>query len=558
MREWTLSECLSPHPKRKRNKTAMNKNRLTYLLNLILPAVVFSAIAGALTAIIIFIFKMSSSYVISLSEKIYAFGQADMRFLSLILIGAALAGFIVSIILKYSPDSRGGGIPTAIAALRGYVPFNKKRGLITVFFSSMFTYLCGIPLGTEGPSVQMGALTGHIVSKTLGKKHPAWERYIMTGSACAGFGVATGSPLTGIFFAFEEAHRRFSPMIFMVAAMTVAFSTAVNELLCSAFSVSSKLFHFGLVETLPIRSIWLAALVGLVSGVLALVFTKLYGFVKELDKKAEKIPSALKIPIVFLLCAFVGFLSYDIIGTGHSIIEELAEGKGILNFLLICFCARAILMITSNVLGITGGLFIPNLAFGAIIGALCARLMIWCGVLGTEHIAIVVVIGMVSFLGATSRIPISAIVFGVEALAGAKAVLAITVGVTIAFVVSEAMGIESFTDTVIHGKVEKYSHGREIVTIDAYVTVTEGAFVIGKEIRDILWPPSCVIVSVNNAISASRIGSGMAVGDVLHIHCQSTHPSVTARDIEALVGKQNFDITKGSHSDNLTKQVPDA
>ncbi|MBR6603270.1 MAG: hypothetical protein IKK94_04570 [Clostridia bacterium] len=63
---------------------------------------------------------------------------------------------------------------------------------------------------------------------------------------------------------------------------------------------------------------------------------------------------------------------------------------------------------------------------------------------------------------------------------------------------------------------------------------------------------------MNNAISASRIGSGMAVGDVLHIHCQSTHPSVTARDIEALVGKQNFDITKGSHSDNLTKQVPDA
>ena len=42
----------------------MNKSRLTYLLNLILPAVVFSAIAGAFTAVIIFAFKMASSYVI--------------------------------------------------------------------------------------------------------------------------------------------------------------------------------------------------------------------------------------------------------------------------------------------------------------------------------------------------------------------------------------------------------------------------------------------------------------------------------------------------------------
>ena len=32
----------------------MNKNRITYLLNLFLPAVVFSAIAGTLTAVIIF------------------------------------------------------------------------------------------------------------------------------------------------------------------------------------------------------------------------------------------------------------------------------------------------------------------------------------------------------------------------------------------------------------------------------------------------------------------------------------------------------------------------
>ena len=536
----------------------MNKNRLTYLLNLILPAVVFSAIAGTLTSITIFAFKTASSYVISLSGKIYDAGRADPRFLPLILGGAIAVGFIVSLVLKYSPDSRGGGIPTAIAALRGYVPFNKKRSLFTVFLSSMFTYLCGIPLGTEGPSVQMGALTGHITSKILGKNHPAWERYIMTGSACAGFGVATGSPLTGIFFAFEEAHRRFSPMIFMVAAMTVSFSTAVNELLCAAFSVSPRLFHFDFIEPLPIKSIWIAAFVGLVSAAFALLVTKAYDFIKKLDGRMTKIPSALKITIVFLLCAVIGIVWQDIIGTGHSIIDELVTFGGTWRFLLLCFCIRAIIMIISNILGITGGLFIPNLAFGAMIGAMCARLMIWLGVLTEDLFPIIVIIGMVSFLGATSRIPITAIIFGIEALAGVDAVLPITVGVTIAFVVTEAIGVTSFTDTVIEGKVEHYNSGRENVTIDAYLTVTDNSFVIGKEIRDILWPPACVIISVNNAVSATRIGSGLAAGDILHVHCQSTHPSVTAADLESLVGKQNFDITRGCHSEKTTELIPDA
>ena len=536
----------------------MNKSRLTYLLNLILPAVVFSAIAGALTAVIIFAFKMASSYVISVSERIYDAGRAELWILPLILLGAAAMGLIVSLILKYSPDSRGGGIPTAITALRGYVPFDKKRSLFTVFISALFTYLCGIPLGTEGPSVQMGAMTGHITSKTLGKKHPAWERYIMTGSACAGFGVATGSPLTGIFFAFEEAHRRFSPMIFMVAAMTVSFATAVNELLCSAFSVSPSLFHFGFVESLPVNDIWIAIFVGLASGALAILVTKLYELVKKLDEKLKKIPSSLKITLVFVLCSVIGILSSDLVGTGHDLVDELVFGGGTWKFLIICFCIRAVFMITSNILGITGGLFIPNLAFGAIIGALCARLMVRLGALDASCFAIIVIIGMVSFLGATSRIPITAIVFGIEALAGVQAVLPITVGVTIAFVLVEAVGVESFTDAVIESKVEKYNSNRKNVTIDTYLTVKEGAFVIGKEIRDILWPPACVIVSVNNAISAARIGSGMAAGDVLHIHCQSTHAAVVAQNLEALVGKQDFDIAESVNCDNDTDQVPNS
>ena len=537
----------------------MNKNRLTYLTNILFPCVVFSALAGTLTAALIFLFKIASSELISLSERIYDAVRADLRLLPLLLVGAALVGLAAAFLLIKAPDSRGGGIPTAIAALRGYVPFEKMISIVTVFISSMLTYLAGVPLGTEGPSVQIGTLTGWITSKTFGKKHPAWDRYIMTGGACAGFSAATGAPLTGIFFAFEEAHRRFSPMIFMIASMTVAVCTAVSEILCSFFNVSSSLFHFEVSAVLPIKYLWLPIAVGFVCGICALIFTKAYRFMRiNILPHLSKIPFVLRIMIVFILTAVIGVCSKSFVGTGHSLIDELIEGQGAWYLLIIYLCVRAVMMIVSNTQGVTGGLFVPNLAFGAIIGAICGKIAVSSGILPREYYIMVVIIGMVSFLGASSRTPITALTFAVEALSGMSNILPITVGVTFAFVVIESMGIPSFTDTVIEGKTEEYNHGRKVQTIDAYLTVGEDAFVIGKEIRDILWPPACVIVSVNNAISRARIGSGMAEGDVLHVHCQTSHPEITANSLEALVGKQTFDIIAHTESRPKSNQVPDA
>ncbi|MBQ8005408.1 MAG: chloride channel protein, partial [Clostridia bacterium] len=260
----------------------MNKNRLTYIANIFFPCVLFSAVAGTLTAAAIFLFKLISSAIIELSGKIYSAVRLDLSLLPLLIIGAVVIGLMAGALQKKSPGCRGGGIPTAISALRGYVPLKKTRSIISVFLSSMLTYIAGIPLGTEGPSVQIGTLIGLGTSKVFGKKHPAWDRYIMTGGACAGFSVATGAPLSGLFFAFEEAHRRFSPMIFMMAAMTVAASSAVSELISRFFKIPTTLFSFEIKEILPIKYIWLSLIIGFICGVCALFFTKAYSSLRKI------------------------------------------------------------------------------------------------------------------------------------------------------------------------------------------------------------------------------------------------------------------------------------
>ena len=248
----------------------MKKKSFRYIKDTLIPLLLFSSVAGIFTGIIIFLFKIASTAVIGWSGDIFGFVRANPGFIPLLIIGAGAVGAIAALILRVAPDCRGGGIPSAIAALRGVVPIHRAYSLPLIFFTSTLTYLCGVPLGTEGPSVQMGTLVGWITSKLLGKKNRAWHRYTMTGGACAGFAAATGAPLTGIFFAFEEAHRRFTAMIFMVASLTTLFSSITMELLCLASGISPKLFGFSIDVVMPVRYMWSALVVGMVCGIVAI------------------------------------------------------------------------------------------------------------------------------------------------------------------------------------------------------------------------------------------------------------------------------------------------
>lgn len=536
----------------------MKKNRATYIKESLIPCLGLSMIAGILTGALIFLFKLACTAVIRLSTQIYDAVRANPIYLPLLILGAAVIGLLAALILKYEPSSRGGGIPTAIAILRGVISFHWLKNLLALFSSAMLTYLCAVPLGTEGPSVQMGTALGKGTVRIFAKKNLAWERYIMTGGACAGFASATGAPLSGIFFAFEEAHRRFSPMIFLSAATAVFSGYAVSEHLCSLVGMQSKLFHLNLIPTLPIRYIWIAIVIGIISGVIGIVLTKAYQYFKKLNEKAFlKKALWIKIPIIFVATALIGFASSNLIGTGHSLIENLFEGNGIWYLLLLYLAVRALLLILSTTSGVTGGLFIPSLAFGALIGALIANVLIALELMPREYYILAVTIGMTSFLSAFSRTPITAIAFAIEALGGFSNMLPMIAGVTFAYLTIEVAAVTAFSEAVVESKEEKENKGKTATIIDEHVTVHNGAFAVDKEIRDILWPPTCTVLSVERNPIYSAIGdSTIHPGDVLHLHYR-TYDTVKSRTlIESIVGTQTADSDAKTHVADKNHQVP--
>ena len=519
------------------------EERYSVVRRKLIPYVLMPAFVGVMSGILIFLFKIAASHVLNLSGRIYAFIRENPQYIPLLLLGALIIGSLSSLILKFAKECRGGGIPTAVASIRGYIPLKWVQGVFVLFFSALLTFLVGVPLGNEGPSVQMGTALGKGSSKLLGKKRKAWERYEMTSGACAGFAVATGAPISGILFALEETHRRFSLAIFTVASIAVITGSITQELLSSIFGVKTTLFDFTIDEVLPAKYLWIPLVIGIICAVISLFITDMYRGAGKVDKtNTTKLPFTVKVIIIFIVSALFGLISSDFIGTGHDLIESILHGDGVWYILIAAFVIRAALMIFANGQGVSGGIFVPNLTFGAIIAALISKALISAGVLEEQYFPILVVVGMASFLSAASRTPITALVFAAEALCLAHNVLPVAIGVAFAYMLAEFSAKHSFADAVIESKFENSHHGMTPIIIDTHMTVMPSSIAIGQKTSEILWPPTCVVLSMEKHDTHLLYeGTTIRVGDVLHLHYQTYDPKRTYRRLTDILGEQPED-----------------
>ena len=180
---------------------------------------------------------------------------------------------------KFIPELRTNSISNAEGAMRGMLKYKWPRTIFGTIASSFLSYFGGLTFGAEGPSVQLGAAIGQAsngLGHFLDRSSPAWKRYNITGGAAAGFAVAFGAPLSGIIYTLEEAHKRISPMLLMTALSSVIFASVVSGLLDSA--VGNAQFFFSGVESvfLPFENYWVLLIMGVISGLIAALFNKLF------------------------------------------------------------------------------------------------------------------------------------------------------------------------------------------------------------------------------------------------------------------------------------------
>lgn len=522
------------------------KNRLK---NLILPAVVFGSLSGVFTAVLVTLYKFCAGKIIHFSEHAYGYVRTHLWLLPVGLVAVLGVAFLYKWVLTKYPNVKGGGIPTSIALLRGIISFRWAVNLVWVFIMSLVSFLVGVPLGNEGPSVQMGAAAGKGVIDLFAKKQKAYSRYAMTGGACAGFSIATGAPISGMMFAVEEAHHRISPMIIMVSAISVLFANITASLLAPLLGVSTSLFVFDApLRVLGVKDMWIPLVVGIVIGLFAVAFLKIYKVINKFVTGAfSAVPFLWRIVIILACTLVLGVVSFDFISTGHELALSLFDMNRGLVLLLVILAVRSLLTLFANTNGITGGIFLPIISLGAVVSAVVGTVCVkYCG-LDSEYYTVILVLGISACISGMMKMPLTAVFFSVEALGCYENIIPVILVVAASYSMTEIFGVKSVNDSVIDARVKAIYADKQPVLTDTHVVVKDGSFAVGKQVRDILWPNNLFVLSIHreeqkNSMVDEHGEKHIHPGDTLHVRYSTPDPDGAREELYAIVGEQGLMI----------------
>lgn len=264
-------------------------------------------LTGAAAGLIVLLYRIALTYAGRWLNDIVQFIEGSALktagwFLVLFLL-ALLTGKLV----KWEPMISGSGIPQVEGEILGKLSQNWKKVLPAKFAGGFLCLLGGLSLGREGPSIQLGAMTGQGISRLLNRGKTE-EKYIMTCGASAGLAAAFHAPLAGMMFALEEIHKGFSVTL-LVSVMTASVTA---DYISSYIIGLDPVFQFRLEHVLPQNYYWLLVVLGIVLGVFGALYNK--GMLKAQELYKKWLNETKRLVIAFMAVGVMAVLMPSVLG----------------------------------------------------------------------------------------------------------------------------------------------------------------------------------------------------------------------------------------------------
>ena len=489
-----------------------------------------------------------------ISQNIYAYVRANPWFIPLLFLTLVLGAIIIGAISGFSAAVRGCGIPQAEGAIRSVLHFKWYRELTTMMASTLLSIFMGLSIGAEGPSVFIGSCAGGGVSSLL-HRDAMIRKYQLTGGACAGLAVASNAPLTGIVFAFEEAHKRFTPEVFICAFSSVIFGmltrTAIYSLLGKEIANAFSSYQF---YNMPWENFGFVAIAGFVCAVIGVVFYKLCfkirHYLHKIQLKTPESSSMLRIIIAVVIGGIISLISIDAMGGGHGLIESLgtyggtqkpttalAFGLPLIWTLLLTLGLKALITTVNVAADIPCGIFIPMIAIGACIGSSLNVLFVELG-MDAKYEDLMVMICMAAFFTTVVKAPLTAIIMICEFTGSFASLLPVIIAVAIGFIVGEMSKTSGIYEELLEVYEEENNIHRRAKKEVFILGVAIGALADNREVRDILWPSGARVSEItrNKELILPDGDTVIHGGDILTVVCRTDEPQRIRDELKHILG----------------------
>jgi CIC family chloride channel protein len=267
----------------------------------------------------------------------------------------------------------------------------------------------GGAMGLEGPSIYLGATVGDQVRRRVRRLTRIVDaRMLLVAGAAGGVAAIFKAPATGAVFAIESpyqddfARRTLLPSLVGAASSYVVFA-AING--------TEPLFPVHGTPPFSFTDLAGAGLLGVCAGVGARGFSALLLAAKDF---ADAVPTWWRVLAGGCALAALFGLTAELtgepigIGVGYHTLDWALDGHHAVWLLLFVLVERCLATGATVAGGGVGGLFIPLVVAGALLGRATVE------ALGDPHSTLFVVVGVAAFLGAGYRVPLAAVMFVAE------------------------------------------------------------------------------------------------------------------------------------------------
>lgn len=279
---------------------------------------------------------------------------------------------------------------------------------------------------------------------------------------------------------------------------------------------------------MPLAHYWMVLLLGALLGLVGVFYN--FCVAKAQDLYA-KIPWAyVRAVLPFLLAGVLLVVYPAVLGGGHNLVEAVSQDQA-LQGLLVLFAVKFLFSMASFGAGVPGGIFLPLLVLGAVVGSSFSQ---GAHLLGLDTATgNFVILGMAGLFAAIVRAPVTGIVLISEMTGSFSHLLTLSLVSLAAYVVADLLHAPPVYDMLLarllkKGKASPAPSGEKLL-LESPVSV--GAPACGKTIQELAWPGRSLVVSIkrHGEELLPHGGTVLEAGDVVVLLCdQQELPQVHA------------------------------
>lgn len=336
-----------------------------------IAVLIVAGIVGTLAGLVGVAFEKAVNAVTT--QRLSMLATVDKHWILVFPLAFILSGLLAMVgyylVRRFAPEASGSGIPEIEGALEELRPVRWWRVIPVKFFGGMGALGAGMVLGREGPTVQLGGNIGRMVLDIFRMKSTEARHSLLATGAAAGLSAAFNAPLAGILFIIEEMRLQFRYSVISIKAVFIG--VIMSSIVFRIFNGEGAVIEVGKLATAPVNTLWLYLLLGMLFGVVGVLFNTLIFKTQDMFQRLHG-GNLRKILIIGGVlggvCGVLGVIEPEAAGGGFNLIPIAAAGNYTVGMLLFIFITRVITTLLCFGSGAPGGIFAPMLALGTLLG----------------------------------------------------------------------------------------------------------------------------------------------------------------------------------------------